>query len=283
MTVRRLPWAGFGLWAALAVVGCVLHLVAGDVHDAIFALALGALAWSGTLLCVRRPENPIGRVLLALALLLGLSLATQGLYVALGDEADPSLATRLLVWGNGVVAPLWFGLVLLLPTLFPSGHLPSPRWRRLLWAGVAVVIGSALEAGLGRARLAWGMHGGARNPLTVGGPLHDILHALAPVAVAVFTVIVVSSLTGVVLRLRRAAGAERQQLKWFAYSIALLIGALVVGAAGGAIGSDLVLNLGFGFYYAAVFVAMPLAIATAILRYRLYDIDVVILWLRSAR
>jgi hypothetical protein len=171
MTVRRLAWAGFGLWAALTLVACVFHLVASDIQDAVFALATGALAWSGALLCVRRPENPIGRVLLALAMLLALTLAAEGLYVALGDETHPSLATRLLVWVTQASAPLWFGLVLLVPMLFPSGHLPSPRWRPLLWAGVAV---------------------------------------------------------------------------------------------------------GFGVYYAAIFVAMPLAVAVAILRYRLYDIDLVI-------
>jgi hypothetical protein len=258
------------------VVACVFHLAVGDVEDAVFALAVGVLAWTGALLCVRRSANPIGRMLLVLALLLALSLAAEGLYVALGDGVDPSLATRLLVWVNEATTPLWFGLVLLLPMLFPTGHLPSPRWRPLLWAGTAVVAGAALEAAFGRPRLEWGAHDGAHNPLAIGGPLHDILQALAPVGTAVFGVIVVCSLAGLGLRLGRASGAERQQLKWFASSVALMIAALLVGAAGGAVGSDLILNLGFGFYYAAIFVAMPLAIAVAILRYRLYDIDLVI-------
>jgi hypothetical protein len=273
MKARRLAWAGFGLWATLTAVACAGHLADRNPEDAVFALALGGLAWAGALLCARRPENAIGRLLLALALLLAFSLAAEGVYVNLGDEQHPSLATRLLVWVNEWTSPIWFGLLFLLPLLFPSGHVPSRRWLPLLWLVVVGIVAGVLEAAFVHEHLEWAH---VRNPLLVGGPAHDALQALAPVLDLLLVVAVICPLAGLVVRLRRSSGAERQQLKWYASAVALFLAGLGVAAVGFVSGSDLVANAGFAVFYAAIFVALPLAIATAILRHRLYDIDVVI-------
>jgi hypothetical protein len=83
-------------------------------------------------------------------------------------------------------------------------------------------------------------------------------------------------LLGVALRLRRSSGAERQQLKWFAYAIGLLLSGLAAAAISEAIGWEPLGNVGWTVFLGMVIFGVPLAIAVAVLRYRLYDIDVVI-------
>jgi hypothetical protein len=277
MSVRRFAWPLFGLWAALAVVASVLQLSVGGVLDALVSPALGVLAFVGALLSVRRPGNPIGPILLALAILVTLSVIDEALYVPYHDDLDPPLVIRTLAALNDPLGDLWFVLIgILLPLLFPTGRLPSPRWLPVVWAGVGFMVVSALAAACGPERLDFGEHGGLHNPLALPGPAGDVLGALQGFGQAAFSIVVLISLSGVIVRLRRSSGVERQQLKWIAYVFGMMLSGLAAAAIGEAIGWEPLGNVGWSFFLLGVILGMPLAIATAILRHHLYDIDVVI-------
>jgi hypothetical protein len=277
MSMRRLAWPLFGLWIALAVAASALQLGAGGILDALVSPALGVLAFVGALLSVRRPGNPIGPLLLALALLVTLSVAEEALYAPYDDDPDPPLAIRTLVALNDPLGDLWFVVIgVLLPLLFPTGRLPSPRWRPVVWAGVVFMGLSALAAACGPERLDFGEHGGLDNPLALPGAAGEVLRAMQEFGQTAFSIVVLVSLSGVFLRLRRSSGVERQQLKWVAYVFGVMLSGLAAAALAEVIGWDPLGNVGWSLFLLGVVLGMPLAMATAILRYRLYDIDLVI-------
>jgi len=273
MSVRRLAYPLFGLWFALMAAATVLQARGGDTLEVLLTPAFGVLAGVGTLLCRRRPENAIGPILLGLALLVTASIVSDGITAPYEDETDLGLALRLLVWFDEWTIFLWFGLVgLLLPLLFPDGRLPSRRWRPALWTGLALVALSVLGAMFG----SLGDSEWVDNPLAVGGPVGDALQLVASLAGPAFGVIVLIALASVVARFRRARGVERQQLKWFGYAIGLLLSGLAAAAISEGTGWEPLGNVGWTVFIASLIFAMPLAIAFAVLRYRLYDIDLVI-------
>ena len=277
MNVRRLAWPLFGLWVALTATASVLQLRAGGIPDAVLAPALGVLAWVGALVWVRRQGNLIGPLLLTLAILVVLSIALEGAYASYDDDPNPPLAIRTLVALSDPLGDIWFMLVgVVLPLLFPTGRVPSPRWRAVLWAGVGTLLLSALAEALGTRRLDFGEQGGFVNPLAVPWAAGDVMRAAGEIAEPVFSVVVICAIGSVVVRLRRSSGIERQQLKWIAYTFAVLLCGLLAAALGEMIGWDALGNVGWSVFLLGVIVGMPLAVGTAILRHRLYDIDLVI-------
>ena len=276
MSVRRVAWPLFGVWVALAVTASVLQLRVGGILDAFVPPSLSVLAVVGALLSVRRPGNPIGPIMLALALLVTLSVAVEAIYLPYDDDLAPPLAIRTLAAVSDPLGDVWFVLIgVLLPLLFPTGRLPSARWRPVMWAAVGFMALSALATLLGTQRLEFGEHGGLANPLAISGPAGDALRATTTVSDTGLGIIVLVSLASVVVRLRRSSGVERQQLKW----IAFVFGVLLCGLGAAAIGEEVwipVGNVGWSLFLAGVVFGLPLAIAMAILRHHLYDIDLVI-------
>ena len=114
--MSRLAWPLFGLWVALTLTSTVLQLSAGDAVDALLTPALGVLAWVGALLWVRRPENPIGRILLSLALLVTFSVFAEGVYLGSEDNRGSAAAQRPARLG---------GRVDHLRLVRPGGHPPA--------------------------------------------------------------------------------------------------------------------------------------------------------------
>jgi len=274
--MSRLAWPLFGVWVALTIASAVLQLAAGEVVDALIPAALIVLAWVGALLWVRRPENPIGALLLCLAMLVTASIVADGVHLAWEDARELPLGVALLVWFDEWIIFLEFGLVgIVLPLLFPDGKLPSRRWRPLLWLGVAVVLSAAAGTAFGTPSFD-GDGALIRNPLAVGGPVGETLDALKAVSGAGFAAVVLCSFAGVAVRLRRAGGVERQQLKWFALAIGILLTGLAAAAVSEAVGWEPLGNVGWSLFLGSLVFGMPIAIAVAVLRYRLYDIDLVI-------
>jgi hypothetical protein len=165
---------------------------------------------------------------------------------------------------------LWFWLLL----LFPDGHLPGPRWRGVAWLYALLGV-----AGIGSLALLPTTQPGGFNELgPIPNPLEweaavEVLRPVNAVAQVVATVLIGAAAASMVMRLRRATGVQRQQLKWLAYAAVLLAGLYLTTYlyTRGTIGSipvliDTAIN-GLGL------VAAPAAIGTAILRYQLYDID----------
>jgi hypothetical protein len=212
----------------------------------------------GGLIASRLPRNPYGWLWLGFGLglasqSLAMSYEAYALVVEPGSLVAPRTISHVLELGGQVALTL----VPLLMLLFPTGRLPSRRWRPLAW------ISTAAGAVLLFLVLLYD------SPDEVGGAIS--IAAFAVVSV-IFIAILLSALS-IIVRYRRAGGAERQQLKWFALAAAL-IGAVI---AGHLLFLDLllpeeVLNLLDGVTVTGLYVA----ISIAILRYRLYDIDIII-------
>jgi hypothetical protein len=211
----------------------------------------------GGLIASRRPHNPYGWLWLGFGLGLALQLLAR-LYAAYalvepGSLPTPRTIHNVLELGG----PLALTFVPFLLLLFPTGHLPSRRWRPLAW--IAAVSGAVL--------LTLSLF--FTRPEKVGG---TITIMVVIVVSAIFATIVLSALS-LVVRYHRASGVERQQLKWFALA-AVLSGAYIVGEL-----LNLKRLLGdtlWNLFDAATVVSLYVAVGVAILRYRLYDIDLLI-------
>jgi hypothetical protein len=212
----------------------------------------------GGLIASRRPRNPYGWLWLGFGLGLAFqSLAqTYGAYALVvkpGSLAAPRTIPNVLELGGQVALTL----APLLMLLFPTGRLPSRRWRPLAWISTtagAVLLSLVLFFD---------------NPDQVGGAIS--IAAFAVVSV-IYTALLLSALS-IVVRYRRASGAERQQLKWFALA-AVLICAVT---AGHLLFLDVLLPEAFlNLLDAATITCLYVAVGIAILRYRLYDIDIII-------
>ncbi|HSU02724.1 MAG TPA: sensor histidine kinase [Nocardioides sp.] len=269
-TDRAIALSG-GAVGLVAVAGSTLLRSVDGLTPAPSAVAAVAFLLTGGALALRRARSVPGRLLL----LTGLSMALANLFA---DWARHTLVAspgslpggELALWlGSWVWAAGYSAVAVLLPLRLPDGTLPSPRWRPVWWVGVALTV---------LAPLAWavtpydrmdvpplpGMPAGITSPAGT---------AIGPVLLAVsLPLLAVGALVGLVslgLRLRRSQGEERQQLKWVALgaglTLALLALAQVVGPEGG---SDLLL--------AVAVMPLPLSVAVAGMRYRLWEVDSVI-------
>jgi hypothetical protein len=263
------------VYVALAA-GAVGLVVLQDAHpDAIGALGFAAFAGVGTLIALRRPDNAVGWLLLGTAIFFAAGEAGE-VYAA--NPANP--ARVWVAWLSTFTTSLWFSLALIfLPLLFPDGHLPSPRWRPVLWIGIASVVLGAVASATAPGELELRQSSGLENPVRVEGSLSDVA---SMASVLLGAVAVVLAAAAVVVRLRRARGRERQQLKWFAYVGVLAAFCLSVAVIGSTLGAEssegftAVAVVGWLTGLALVGFGLPIATGIAILRHRLYDIDVVI-------
>jgi hypothetical protein len=232
-----------------------------------------AFATVGALIVARRPENRIGWIFSASALLWALGTFGEEYAVYTIFTAPGSLPAGALlgVLGDAFAGVAWFLTLTFLLLLFPDGHLLSARWRPLAWliAGLlATWVVSILLAPYSQgadARLAT-----VRSPLGIPSA-ESLLNALSNTVPLVLMLCVLGCITAVILRFRRAKGTERQQLKWFAYGMFLT--ALVILAIGIVIFTPFLAPS--TLFYLAI-VCIPISSGVAILRYRLYDIDLLI-------
>jgi hypothetical protein len=223
----------------------------------------------GAVAASHRPGNPIGWVLCSIGLSWGAAhftseYATYALLAAPGSLPAAKAAAWIYSW-------LWvpgLGLIVFLALLFPSGHLPSPRWRPFAWLSVLLVAAGTIMAVFSPgARFGLSV----RNPLGIEGlpNVYEQLQAL------MFALIFVAS-ASLLVRLHHARGVERQQIKWVAYAGAL--------AAGASLPTYTVLEAMDLWWLEIVghvpalvgIVGVPTAVGIAITRYRLYDIDILI-------
>jgi uncharacterized membrane protein YhdT len=235
----------------------------------------------GGLVSSRRPRNPLGWVLLADGLVWNLSTLLD--YYSDFGVARPG-SVPFVIWAATINNWLWVPAVGLLGTyaflLFPDGKLPSRRWQSLAWLSGIMILLVSIQVAITPGNFE-GLEG-IRNPL---GNLALPWISFSPYfVVPPFLLCMVASVLSLVLRFRRSMGEERQQIKWIAFA-ASLIGLLYVLAMIGSFvypqetwfapGSPLWL---LSLEYAALlsFPLVPIAIGFAMLRYRLYDIDVVI-------
>jgi hypothetical protein len=255
-----LAWTFCALCVALAVVTALLGYQTPDVGPFVMGAGVALLVYPtvGALVVSRRPKNPVGYILLGLGIVLEVQVfaSAYSSYARSGHPDLPfseSLGYWLTPWTIGPTVVL--GLVLLV-LLFPDGRLPASYFRGVVWMAVG---GSALvslwwftwseETALGRFVMMMGQFG-------------DVLLFLS----------CVTSVFAVLERLQSAGARERQQLKWFGYGAALfLIAVFFLTMADEQTNEWLVFAVIVGGLS-----AIPVAVGIAMLRYRLYDVDVII-------
>jgi hypothetical protein len=255
-------------WAAILPPGATPPSdgFAGGVLDVAWLVGFAVV---GALVASHQPRNPIGWVLGAIPACLMLIFVGEAFYfhAAKADAGHPGELAELGLWiANSVWVPAVLLVLVALPLLFPTGRPPTPRWRIVGWA--AIVGGVLLWTGI--AFLAGPLEnypwvdnplGAAWMPDWVNWVGFALWAASAPAAVA-----------SMIVRFRRSHGVERQQLKWFTTAAALLLAGFILSfSLSPVIGED----AGWAFI-ALGLLGVDLAVAIAILRHRLYDIDVVI-------
>jgi hypothetical protein len=271
MRVRAVRWvAGGAAVGSVALIAGGLALAYADRHlvparlaswdsSGVFGQAVNlAVPVVGFVLVARRPANRIGWLFVVAGLGLGLGSFSQqyGLHALVavpGSWPGGLLAGWLSTW-------IWVipdAMLALLFLLFPTGLLRSRRWLPAAWfvAGAFTVI---TAVALAIATQYWS------DPFTGGGPN-------LPVLVAVFFLVLaalVVSVVAVVVRFARSSGEERLQLKWFAAAALLVVAAFIVSALVDSVLTSVLNNLAF--------LCLWVAIGIAVLKYRLYDIDIVI-------
>ena len=236
-------WA-LAIVAALGIVADVA--LARRPGDVVLPLVLGLVAATGTLLARRRPANSIGWLLLVAALLLAGAGIVEGWQQA-GAGPRPAVASWLYA---ALFFPGFTLLLIPLPLLFPTGRPLTSRWRWPLWAALAFAVTNGVGNAIGEStRVGSVLVGIAGVPLLLG-----VLGALASLA----------------MRYRRGDRTERLQLKWFFLGAAVT--SLAVGVSDGFRDQPSLQEVVIAFGL----MPLPVAIAIAVLRYRLYDIDRII-------
>ena len=281
--MRRLPWILFGIAALLSATGVVLlaqvpseALERADnsfVLSALFAAILLVFGLVGALVASRLPRNPIGWLFIALALIEGVYELAFG-YTHYALHADPGAlpGAEWVAWVSNWTGPLSPMLIVAALLLFPDGRPPTPRWRWVLWLCVPQVALTLMQFALAPGPL--DEFRSLDNPVGVDGApwLADINSE------PFISVLVMAAAAALVVRFRRSSGVERQQVKWFAFAAGLMAAFLVVGGLAQSVVGDENTedSIAAGFVFAAFIAGVPVAAGIAILRHRLYDIDVVI-------
>jgi hypothetical protein len=238
------------------------------VADAAFMLLGVSAATTGAIVTSRVRGNAIGPLLLALGVGVGTTLAF-GAYaqISVHTSLGPLPAVHWVGWFGDWpgIAILW-GVPAFLLLLFPDGHLISPRWVPAAWfIGIGVTFATVSGA------LLPGDVQGVSNPAALHGAAGDVVRDVTDITDLLALPVLLVAASALVVRLRRSHGVERLQLKWFTYAASLTgVGLGLTTVTHGAVsGAAFVLGL-FGL------VALPITAGIAILRYRLYDIDLVI-------
>ena len=294
--LHRLAWAGWWVVAGLATFETVLTSIGspevpvswgtGLIGEYGFTLVVLAFPLVGLGILVRQPRNRIGWLLEGVGLswtVPGLldAYAHYGLVIEPGSVPGPEVAAALNegTWTWGI---LMMGVFLILP--FPDGHLLGPRWRVVAWLAVVAALVVPAVIALAPGTLEEAPVAGIVNPLSAG-PLEPVVLAFSVVALPLVPICLVASAVSLALRFRRSSGVQREQIKWLATAgglVAMLFAVTLTSTfaaefAGN--GSPDVLPLAVRVMQEASilsFVLLPLAIGAAILRYRLFDIDLVV-------
>jgi hypothetical protein len=280
MSYRTAAWLAWSLWGlaltltALALLLLALNLSHPNTHiyDYWFSNTTIVITVTvGVIVASRRPENPVGWLLCLSGLATSIShLSAQYAIYALLARPDSLPAGEAFVWIETWILPIMIGLDVFTILLFPTGRLPSRRWRWLGWLTVAFVFVGAISGAVTSGPVD-GL-GPLRNPLGIGGFTSGFTAVVYPMA----PFLTAASALSVFVRLRRSTGVERQQIKWFAYAAGVLAIAIVLQIMTDAVEVPVWFERAQFAIFTAAGTAIPISIGIAILRYRLYDIDLII-------
>ena len=278
MRPRRARWLAWSLCAVsivAGVAGSFLNVVGAPVpseldYDVVFVAVFLTFTVVGVLIVIRRPDNPIGWLLLVNGLLWQVSgflagYANYALYVGSAPPPGGTFAAWVLSW-------LWvpaIGMIPFLFLLFPDSQLPSRRWRPVLWLAI---VGTGLV--LAARMLAPGlMSSTASIPNPFGwAAAGSVLAAAQTTGNVLVAATSWAAIVGLVLRFRHARGIVKLQLRWLVFAGGVVLAVFVLADLVSAIGHPAAADS----FEALGLPAIPIAVGIAILRHRLYDIDILI-------
>jgi hypothetical protein len=298
MSARAAAWLAWSLATLCAVMFVAVGVfdvlvqspgnsnILGTISEAVSFVLFLAFPIVGALVASRRPQNPIGWICLASGLLWML-LAVTDSYSIYGVARPGSVPFPVAV---GTIGNQWLwvptvgllGIYLIL--LFPDGRLPSKRWRPLAWLSAVMIVLLSITEGLAPGPLE--NQGGVRNPFGLEA-LPWLVH-VSYIILPLLPLCILASAVSMVLRFRRSRGEVRQQIKWVAFvasfsgllyliaMISQLMFVLNISESGSSIPrfpwwAEVLFSMAV-----LGFAGVPVAIGFAVLKYRLYDIDVVI-------
>jgi len=259
----------------LVIVGCALLYAISEPLAVgfdtglvnVFSVSMVSFGLLGALIVTRRPENRLGWIFVAIACIHSLSYlaaALAGQLIFRGPTPDRTgvILAWIFIWSANLHY-LPSGTFIFL--LFPDGHLPSRRWRPLVWITVASMVGLVVATATLPGPLV--VFTNVQNPFGFEGPLPL---ALAGISFLVAGGCATASVASLFVRFRRSSGAERHQIKWFLYGGAISIAMVIV-------------IIGFGvsltsatYLVSGATIVIAAAAGVAIFRYHLYDIDLLI-------
>src|SRR5829696_2895674 len=256
------------------LIGLILNL---NTPTYFYWLELTAIAVGysviGAILVPRLPHHPIGWLCCAIGLLGAVEhfSGEYAVYALLAQPGPPLAGGEAALWLSLWPWILMIGLIVFLLLLFPTGRLPSRRWKWFAWLSAAVTLIAATLAAISPDAVLYTLIN-LPNPLGV----EELPNLNRPVQALVLTFALVATVSLVVVRLRRARGVERLQIKWLIY-------AGVIGSGGTILRTYFSPLIGeqwgqwVGYLVVAVgLLGTPIAMGIAILRYRLYEIDLII-------
>jgi hypothetical protein len=272
-----LAWAMLAFATVCLVLGFAFNFLdgAGLNQDHLVGLVFFMFAPIGTMIALRRPENNLGWVYSVIGLASGCSIPLSE-YLSYTTVVRPGTlpgvdwVVLLIVL---LAAVTWISMFASL-MLFPTGHFLSPRWSIAGWTLMVLLTLSTILSVFSGDTL-WS--NSFANPFRINELANELKTVNLIVNIAGFIALLPCVLS-IVLRFKRSRGDERQQLKWFYYSVLLLIPAFTISTLVNAVGAfqnnplvQALLGLS-----TLLIAAIPVSVAIAILRYRLYDIDVII-------
>src|SRR5919112_3028653 len=280
-----LAWALAGLSVAMFLASVVVYVLvrssqegpstSGALSELLIYVPFLAFPIVGALIASKHPKNPVGWICLAVGLFWTL--------IFLGDFIPGSGPYPVTI--DALTQAIWIppvgllGIYLIL--LFPDGKLPSRRWRPLAWLSAAVMVLASVGITFAPGPLEG--HPGVRNPLGLEALGHPWVATAVFIVLLLLPLCMVASALSLVLRYRRSGGEAREQIKWIAFAASVvgllylitMVSSLTHSGPWGAVGTPLWLGL---IQQASLvsFSAVPIAAGFAVLKYRLYEIDILI-------
>jgi signal transduction histidine kinase len=284
----RLPWVCWSivtlLSAGIVLLSAVNHTLDDETYFGVVLIAMAlSYATVGAVLASRSPRNAIGWLMIVV----GLSISITGFateYTVYGYENTgdpvPTLGPLVALASNTFWLPMFASLILLV-LLYPSGRVPGPRWRFVPPAIIGFCSVAFLAGLFYPGPIDLDVQVTIENPLGVQA-IASIVDLVATIAYSGFLFLGgPAAIAALVVRYRRSRGEERQQIRWLAYVVGTtvivvisgLVTALIVGESfGESLAAALFVLVGFGL----VGIGVPIAMGVAVMRYRLYDLDLVV-------
>jgi signal transduction histidine kinase len=286
----RWPWFVWALALLLVLAAITLYVIGGPGDQAstdtlvflpVVLLTILGYSTVGAILASRNTRNPMGWIMLTVGLAFALAQATET-YAKYTLEIDPGVLPfgAVAAWFGTWDYAVAFSALLVLALLYPTGRVVSPRWRMVPWIVVASASIAALGTALGPGSLEVETGFAVANPFGIEAlrPIVEITGGIGWIGLLASIPLSIASL---VLRYRRSEGESRQQIRWLAFIAIAVIASLLLALVTTLIfGEGFDRSIGpqvfFGVIFSLIGVGVPTAMGVAVLRYRLYDLDLVI-------